>query len=456
MNIYIRTLGCKTNQFESQAMESLLTSRGHTIADTETDCDAVILNTCAVTAESVRKSRQALSHIRAANRDAVIAVCGCWPQLEGNDIPLADIVFGSGNHRELVETLENAVSDKKSGISHAASDSSMDSANVAQSGNVTDPDSSAERHGRVDNAMKRGDFELLPAGSSHSRTRALLKIEDGCLNFCAYCIIPYTRGPVRSMPLPDAVNEASRLQAEGYREIVLTGIEIASYRYDGHTLADVTAAIAEAAPRCRIHLGSLEPRIVDEKFCRALSKYDNICNHFHLSLQSGCDETLRRMRRKYTTERFFESVSLLRDFFPDCGITADLIVGFPGETDAEFETTLKFLEKCGFSYVHVFPYSRRPGTIAERLDGQIEKSVKHKRALIASETASKSRAEFLNRHIGMVLPTLFEQEISDGVWEGHTGNYLTVRAKGENLHNNLANVRITGVSDFKLSGVIIL
>ncbi len=423
MIFHISTLGCKVNQFESQAMEALLTERGHTVTEAETGCGAVILNTCAVTAEAVRKSRQALRRLRALNPDAVIGVCGCWPQAEPDAAPEADVVFGSGDHQAFLDALERKAQTRD-----------------------------------VDNALQRREFERLPSGSG-SRTRALLKIEDGCVNFCAYCIIPYTRGPVRSLPLPEVGQEAARLCREGFREIVLTGIEIASYGRDlpdSVTLADAVEAVSENAPSVRIRLGSLEPRVVTEPFCRRLAALPNLCPHFHLSLQSGSDATLSRMRRKYDTARFYESVTLLRTFFRGCGLTADLITGFPGETEAEFSETLAFLERCAFSRVHVFPYSVRPGTAAASMEGQLPQQVRHERARRAAETASGTAEAFLQAQLGGTQEVLFETEPVPGVWEGHTGNYLTVQALGKDLRNRLANVRITGVQDGILSGEILL
>ena len=320
----------------------------------------------------------------------------------------------------------------------------------------------AKREGRgtlaVDNVFERRTFERLPAGSAQTRTRALLKIEDGCVNFCTYCIIPYTRGRIRSLPLDECVEEAKGLMEAGYREIVLTGIEIASYGRDlegSPTLADAVSAIAGAAQGCRIRLGSLEPRVVTREFCERASELSNLCPHFHLSLQSGCDETLKRMHRRYDTARFYESVELLREFFPGCGITADLITGFPGETEEEFQKTLSFIERCRFSSMHIFPYSLREGTVAAGMPEQVEKSVKHSRAHRASELASHMREEFLRDMIGSTQSVLFEQQ-EEGVWSGHTGNYAEVLSPGKDLHNTVANVQITDFRDGALWGKVLL
>lgn len=429
MKIHIYTLGCKVNQFESQAMESLLREHGHTVSDDSSCCDAIILNTCAVTAESVRKSRQALRRLISENPNAVVGVCGCWSQLDP-DAPKdlgANIVFGSGNHIEFLQSLENAALNKP----HTSD---------------------------VSPALKRRKFELLPSGSSSSRTRALLKVEDGCTNFCSYCIIPYTRGPVRSMPIENAVSEAQKLAAQGYREIVLTGIEIASYGRDLNgrpELGDLICAVSAAAPSCRIRLGSLEPRIINSDFCSKISSCSNLCPHFHLSLQSGCDATLQRMNRKYSTELFYNAVNLLRSYYPSCGITTDLIVGFPGETEDEFQETLAFIEKCAFSSMHIFPYSVRSGTAAAKMNNQVEKKEKHSRARRATTVAKKCRQNFLASLIGSTEKVLFEREI-DGMWEGHAENYVLVAATGENLRNSIRNVQIYGCQDGLLLGNITL
>ncbi len=415
MKFSIVTLGCKVNQFESQAMAALLEERGHELVADEA-ADAYIINTCAVTAESARKSRQAVRRIMGESPSAVTAVCGCWPQISPEDAASlgADIVFGSSDRRPLVEALEKASSER-------------------QSINV------------IDDAMHRRVFEELPSGSGIGRTRAMLKVQDGCSNFCAYCIIPFARGPVRSMPPESAAAETQRLSGEGYRELVVTGIEISSYGRDlGDT--DLTALIEKiclTAPSMRIRLGSLEPRTITEDFCRRLSVFSNLCPHFHLSLQSGSEGVLLRMGRKYTPDDFFSRTELLRRYFPNCGITTDLIVGFPGETEAEFEETLAFIEKCSFSAVHVFPYSKRPGTRAALMELQLTSAVKKERAKIAAALASKLKESFLRAQIGTAAEVLIETS-SGGFSHGFTGNYCEVKASGSISRNRIIRANITG------------
>lgn len=289
-----------------------------------------------------------------------------------------------------------------------------------------------------------------------SRTRAMLKVEDGCRNFCTYCIIPFARGPVRSLPISEAVVQTGQLAAEGYQEVVITGIEISSWGQDldgEKSLMDLLEAVSAAAGEMRLRLGSLEPRTITEDFCRRAAKLTNLCPHFHLSLQSGCDETLRRMNRRYDTERFYKSVTLLREFFPGVAITTDLITGFPGETEEEFQKTLDFIRRCEFAQIHVFPYSVRPGTRAAAME-QLPKSVKEERAARAGEVAAQLHEQYLQSCVGQVYPVLFEQPGREGEFTGHAPNYMEVTAPGEDLHNCLRPVRIIGVKGTILKGEI--
>ena len=427
MKIAIYTLGCKVNQYETQAMEQELVRRGHTITDFDGPADAYIVNTCTVTAVSDKKCRNIIRRARKSSPAAVVAACGCYAQTKPEAVAAlgVDLVSGSAGRMEFLERLERLLQSRE--------------------GQVVE----------VDKTLSRRDFERLPAGGAAGRTRAMLKVEDGCVNFCAYCIIPYARGPVRSLPLDEAVEQARRLAREGYREVVLTGIEISSWGQDlktGQILADLIEAVCVAVPGLRVRLGSLEPRTVTEDFCRRCVALPNLCPHFHLSLQSGCDATLVRMNRKYSTARYYESVGLLREFFSDPGITTDLITGFPGETEEEFMRTMAFLEKCSFTAMHIFPYSRRPGTPADAMPDQVPKREKEERARRAIALAARMERRWLERQTGRTLPVLFEEE-KDGWWQGHAPNYALVRAKGEGLHNRLLNVEITGVDGGTLAGV---
>ena len=416
MRFCIETLGCKVNQYETQAIETILTERGHVSGAAGDGCDVCIVNTCAVTNESGRKSRQAVRRMKNLEPNAFIAVCGCFSQISPEEVRAlgADIVAGSGDRRAFVDDIERLVKS-----SYASRD-------------VGDP-------------FTRKIFEELPSGGVSGRTRGMLKIQDGCDNFCAYCIIPYARGPARSLPVDKAVAEAIRLEQAGYRELVVTGIEISSYGKDlgdKTALVDAVCAVSHGVPNMRLRLGSLEPGIVTEEFVRALKEMPNICDHFHLSLQSGCDDTLKRMGRKYDTGRFLQSVETLRQYFPACGITADLIVGFPVESDAEFGKTLEFIQKCNFSSMHIFPYSRRPGTAAADMSGQVEKGVKRERARIAGAVAQEMEISFLRSCTGSVQNVLFEREAS-GISSGHAGNYAQVCVNAVNIHNTMLTVQIT-------------
>ena len=330
MRVAIYTLGCKVNQYETQAMEAELTGRGHALVPFDGAADAYVINTCTVTAVSDKKSRQMIRQARKRSPHAVVAVCGCYAQTDPEAVEAlgVDLVMGTADRMGFLNALEALSPDGGHPVV------------------------------RVDDALRRRQYEHLPAGGLEGRTRAMLKVEDGCVNFCTYCIIPYARGPIRSLPLGEAACEAKRLAGAGYRELVLTGIEISSWGHDlknGQGLIDLVEAVCAAAPECRVRLGSLEPRTVTEDFCRRAAALPNLCPHFHLSMQSGCDSVLARMNRKYDSERYYESVRLLNEAYETPGITTDLIVGFPGETEEEFQQTLAFIRRCAFSAMHIFP-----------------------------------------------------------------------------------------------------
>ena len=425
MKYIISTLGCKVNQYETQAMEGFLSERGFERAVPGEIADAVIVNTCAVTAESGRKSRQTIRRLRDENPGAVLAVCGCYSQLEPDAVQEigADVIFGAADREKLVDAVVRACE-------------------------------AGEKTRDIDEPFKRREIERLPAGAVDHRTRAMLKIQDGCVNFCTYCIIPYTRGRLRSLPCDEAAQEASRLAAEGYREIVLTGIEVASYGVDlpgKPGLADVIEAVAAACGDMRIRLGSLEPTVITEDFCRRLAATGKLCRHIHLSLQSGCDRTLKAMNRKYDTETFFEKTELLRKYFPGCALTGDLITGFPGETEEDFNATCAFLWKCRFAAMHVFPYSRRPGTPADSMPDQCPKRVKEERAHQAQRLCDSMHRDYLRSCVGQTLPVLFESE-EDGSSTGHSDTYMPVKVKGTGLRGQLRDVEIMEVSGDTLLG----
>ena len=428
MKFAFYTLGCKTNQYETQAMERLLTDRGHTIGHFDEVCDGYVINTCSVTAVADKKNRAVIRRCRRDNPGAVIGVCGCYSQHDADAVRAlgVDVIGGSGQRVEFVEMLLSAVEQR----SHLE---------------------------QVDAALRRREFEILPAGGLEERTRAMLKVQDGCVNFCTYCIIPYTRGPIRSAPLELAVEQAGELARRGYREIVVTGIEIAGWGADLPGKPKVTTlieAICEAVPDMRVRLGSLEPRVVTEDFCQKLAKYENLCPQFHLSMQSGCDTVLERMKRKYDTARYLESVRLLEKYFPGCAVTTDMIVGFPGETEEEFRKSLEFIRKCGFADMHIFPYSRRPGTPADKMPGQLGNAVKESRSREAIAVAKEMSVAYRERLVGSVQEVLFE-ELSGDAYTGHAMNYVKVYAKGESLHNQVKKVKITGLAPDGVWGEIL-
>ena len=434
MRYAIYTLGCKVNQYETQALETELLRRGHTLVPFGDEADAYIINTCTVTAVSDRKSRNAIRRAKKRNPAAVVAVCGCYAQTAPEDVAAlgVDLVSGTGDRLGFLNEVERL--------------SSLVRAEAELAPEML-----------VDNIMTHRSFEQLPAGGLEGRTRAMLKVEDGCVNFCTYCIIPYARGPVRSLPLPAAVAQAEKLARDGYREIVLTGIEISSWGHefrDGTGLIDLVEGVCRAAPELRVRLGSLEPRTITEDFCRRAAALPNLCPHFHLSMQSGCDAVLKRMNRKYDTARYYESVTLLRGFFDRPAITTDLIVGFPGETEEEFTATLEFVEKCAFSAMHIFPYSRRTGTPAAKMADQVPNAVKEERAARAGALAARLKAAYLEQWVGASLPVLFEEE-KEGLWRGHAPNYVEVMARGEALHNVIRDVNITELHGDGLFGQVL-
>ena len=438
------TLGCKTNQFETQAMERFLAERGHEIGSFEGPCDGYIINTCSVTAVADKKNRAVIRRCRRENPEAVIGVCGCYTQHAPEDVRKlgVDVIGGSAKREEFIEKMLEAAQ-KKAVI--ARSEATRQS-----------PGLSGSPLELVDNALSRREYEVLPAGGLAERTRAMLKVQDGCVNFCSYCIIPYTRGPIRSESLEDAVRQARELEARGYREIVVTGIEIAGWGRDlpgKPPVRQLIEAVCDAVPALRIRLGSLEPRIVTEEFCAALGRLPNLCPQFHLSMQSGCDTVLGRMRRKYDTARYLESLELLRRFFPGCAVTTDMIVGFPGETEEEFRQSLEFIRKCAFAGMHIFPYSRRPGTPAADMPGQLGNDVKEERSRAAIAVARQMNRSYRESLVGTLQEVLFEEE--EGAFStGHARNYIRVWAEGKDLHNRIRSVRVTGLYQDGLLGEI--
>ena len=428
MKIAFYTLGCKTNQYETQAMERLLCEQGHEICSFEDDCDCYVINTCSVTAVADKKNRAVIRRCRREHPRAILGVCGCYSQHAAQAVREleVDVVGGSGGRQQFLEDLLAAAQSR-----------------------------TYQEH--LDNALRRREFEVLPAGGLQERTRAMLKVQDGCTNFCTYCIIPYTRGPIRSAPLETAVAQAKQLEQAGYREIVVTGIEIAGWGKDLPGKPPVWLLIAEickAVPHLRIRLGSLEPRIVTEEFAAALSGFQNLCPQFHLSMQSGCDTVLARMKRKYTTEEYMESLERLRNAFPGCAITTDMIVGFPGETEEEFEKSLSFIRQCRFADMHIFPYSRRPGTPAAEMPGQLPNAVKEERSRRAIAVAQDMSETYRRSLIGTAQAVLVEgMEGEHSV--GHAMNYVKIYIPGAYPRNEIQTVAVKSLYGDGVTGEVI-
>ncbi|WP_159456472.1 tRNA (N(6)-L-threonylcarbamoyladenosine(37)-C(2))-methylthiotransferase MtaB [Intestinibacillus massiliensis] len=418
------TLGCKVNRFETQALEQLARMQGHEVVSR--DADIFIINTCTVTSVSDHKNIRAFHKIRKENPHAVIAACGCFAQTNPDKVaaqPEVDLICGTGDRSSIIVRCVEAAQGR--------------------------PDSKApEAPGRA--------FEVLPAGVPAGRTRALLKVQDGCDNYCSYCIIPYARGHVRSMSFDTVLQQVDGLKRQGVHEIVLTGIEIAAYGRDlpGHPgIADLISAVCKHAPEVRIRLSSLEPRAADEAFCRELSRRPNLAYHFHLSLQSGCDTVLARMNRKYTAAQYLAAVDRLRRYFPGCSITTDLIIGFPGESQEEFDQTAVFVRECRFADMHVFPYSPREGTPAAGMDGQVPAQEKERRAAQMKGLAKEMRHAFLSGFMGQELDVLLEHPVRDGVWAGHAQYHFTVEVETPSGgKNRMARVIIVGQSGERLYG----
>ena len=408
-------------------MERLFVARGHEIGSFDDICDGYIINTCSVTAVADKKNRAIIRRCRREREEAVIGVCGCYSQHDPESARNlgVDVIGGSADRENFVDMMIATALDR-------------------------------QKRQKLDEALRRREFEVLPAGSLEGRTRAMLKVQDGCRNFCSYCIIPYTRGPVRSAPLQLAVQQAKELADAGYREIVLTGIEIASWGVDLPEKPgpdQLIQAVCAAAPSCRVRLGSLEPRIITEEFAEKMAKLPNLCPQFHLSMQSGCDTVLARMKRKYDTARYLQSVEILKKHFPGCAITTDMIVAFPGETEEEFAESLAFIQKCGFADMHIFPYSRRPGTPADKMSGQHDNATKEARSRAAIAVAAKMREEYRKNLIGSVQEVLFEEPEGE-YFTGHAPNYVKVYVQGEDLHNEIRDVKITGIYKDGLMGTL--
>ena len=420
MKARIITLGCKVNQFETQAMFQTLSENGYEIVGENENADISIINSCAVTQASEQKAVKLIHRIRRENPDTVIVLTGCMAQAfpkSSENLSEVDIVLGNKRRADLIPTLKKYFSDMR-------------------------------KFTFVEDYAKKDEYENLSIDSFMNRTRAFLKIEDGCNRFCSYCIIPYARGRVRSCTLDYIRNEVQTLAKNGYKEIVIIGINLSSFGSDsGLKFSDAVKTACESA-NVRIRLGSLEPESMDMETLKEFAKYSNFCPQFHLSLQSGCDETLKRMNRHYTSAEYAEIVGNIRKVFANPSITTDVMVGFAGETDEEFKQSLEFVKSIGFAKVHIFPYSRRKGTAADKYANQISPDIKKIRAAeMAKETAETSKA-FLQSQVGRIEKVLIETRNKNGRYEGYTMNYTPVFVEADESYiNKVVDVLITGVEN---------
>ena len=420
------TLGCKVNQYETEAMSELFKNKDYKIVDFEEYADIYIINTCSVTSMSDRKSRQIIRRAKKHNENAIVIVTGCYAQTAADEVLKIDgvnAVIGNHNKCNIVEICESL--------------------------------SPASSYNAVFDIMNSHEFENLTINNYESRTRAFIKIQDGCNQFCSYCIIPYARGPIRSRDEESILDEIKKLADNGFREVILTGIHVASYGFDTNTnLASLVLKIDGIDGIDRIRLSSIEPMAIDYTFIEMVKSSKKLCRHFHLSLQSGCDETLHRMNRKYTTAEFMDIVNGIRDIFPDAAITTDIMVGFPGETDEEFEKSLEFVNKVQFGDAHIFQYSPRRGTPAAKKK-QIPPTVKEHRSKLMISATDKTRADFIRQFEGQTMDVLFERS-NDGVYEGKTNNYIPVFVKSDtDISNKLLDVKMVEAKSSYLSGEIV-
>lgn len=426
------TLGCKVNQYETEAMEEIFEKEGYKIVNENEIADIYVINTCTVTNLSDRKSRQFISKAKKNNKDALIAVVGCYSQVapeEVSKIEGVDVIIGTTDRNKIVELCEKAKVNK-------------------------------EKINVVKNIRTQKEFETINIKDIKSKTRAYIKIQDGCNQFCSYCIIPYARGPIRSRDLDDIIKETKKLAEAGFKEIVLTGIHVASYGKDKKdiSLIEVLEEIGKIDKIQRIRLSSIEPTLIDHDFMERIVKIGKVCDHFHLSLQSGSPTVLKRMNRKYTPEEYKNIVDIIRQYMPNAGITTDIIVGFPGETEEEFNETYEFVKEIGFSRIHVFKYSPRRGTPAAKHENQVDGNIKSIRSERLISLGEEQMKKFNSNFIDATLSVLFEEKSKkdENFMEGYTSNYIRVKAKKDlSLIGSIVNVNIKEGKDDYLVGEII-
>ena len=430
------TLGCKVNQYETNAMIEQFINKGYTIKEFNEKADIYIINTCTVTNMADRKSRQMLRRVKEINPNALVVACGCYAQVakeELEKITEIDLIYGTNEKNKIAEYIEEYQKTYQKGTEVAK-------------GNVP--------NGKVTDVMYQKEFLDFGTTDYTENTRAVIKVQDGCDRFCSYCIIPYARGHVRSRKIESVVEEVTKIAQKGIKEVVITGIHVASYGKDfkeKKQLIDLLEEINKIDGIERIRLGSLEPTLINEEFLGRLTKLEKICDHFHLSLQSGCDETLKRMNRRYTTEEFKNTAELLRKAYPNVSLTTDIIVGFPGETEEEFNKTYKFLKDINFYQMHVFKYSPRKGTKAAVMANQIDGKLKEERSNRLIELSHQNEIKHNEKEIGKELEVLWEEQDGDYI-KGHTTNYKVVKIPYQNIENTITKVKIERLENLELIG----
>lgn len=420
-------LGCKVNQYESEAIAELFAEKGYEIVGIDEEADVYVINTCTVTNFGDKKSRQLIRKVKRQNENAIVAVVGCYAQTapkELMEIAGVNLVIGTKDRAQIVEMVEQY--DRANGVGNHVSD-----------------------------IMKERVFEPLSIQKLANRTRAYLKIQDGCSQYCSYCIIPYARGPIRSREPQEVVAEVKRLAENGFKEVVLTGIHVASYGKDRRdtSLLDILKQVHEVEGIERIRFSSIEPNVVTEEFAQTMAALPKVCDHFHLSLQSGCDKTLKEMNRKYDTEKYRQAAATLRKYLPKVALTTDIIVGFPGETEEDFRESYAFAEEIGFAKIHVFPYSPKRGTPAAARKDQLLNAVKSERSHTLIQLSDRMAADFLADAVGTDAEVLYERAVGEGIYEGHTTNYMKVHGRSEaDLTNRIAKTHITRAEGEMLFG----
>lgn len=437
MKVAFCTLGCKVNQYETNGMMQKFMDKGYEIVDFDEKADIYIINTCTVTNMSDRKSRQMLRQAKKINKDALVVACGCYVQVAKDEVKAIkeiDLVLGTNEKKDIVSYLEDYLDNKKI-------DGNYENKIVAEN-SITD------------DVMKNLVYDDFGDVTFTEKTRAVIKVQDGCDRYCTYCLIPYARGRIRSRKPESVISEVTKIAQNGIKEVVITGIHVASYGRDfesKYELIDLLEEINKVPGIERVRLGSIEPLLISEEFMERFSKLDKMCHHFHLSLQSGCDETLKRMNRRYSCAEFKEIVDRIRKYFSDAILTTDVIVGFPGETDEEFNKTVEFLRNIKFYKMHIFKYSPRRGTVAEKMKNQVSSEIKDERSKVLLEMSDENEKDYQKSYLGKTVKVLFEEKDGD-FYKGHTSNYIMVKAKSkDDLSGKILDVKLESLDEPNLT-----